>query len=507
MATSRNNVIHQRQGKSKFQSIKDRIDYAINGAKTLNGELVTAYECDPQHAAEEMYFSKLEYFDNTGRDQGDSDILLYHVRQSFKPGEVIVNLEATSNGKSLEKVNFEIAHQLEGTIDLEMANKIGHDLAMGFTGGNHQFIVATHIDTAHIHNAIIINSVNLSCDGKFRNEIGSYKRLRAISDELCAKYGLSIIKKPDFSHGFGHGTKPVEGQKEPTARQKVMVLIDEIIEKHKPNNLDELVTQLKKSNCKVKIGKHISIKLPNQKRYIRLRSLPEDYKEENLQNRLAKSRAINHIPIDNLPQKKINLLIDIENSLKAQNSPGYKNWSKVFNLQQAAETLLYLPKHNIMDLETLRETANKAQLDYNIVNTRIQSIDDRLKDISTLQKHIGAYRKTKDVYSQYLKSKRNKTFFENNKNAIETCKVAKTRFDALGLDKIPSIKELQQEYATLNAEKKTCYAQRKNLQKHMNDMQTAKKNTEILLGYRNVEDSKKAPEPTFKNSSRLQDER
>jgi predicted kinase len=48
-------------------------------------------------------------------------VLAYHLRQSFKPGE----------------------------IDAETANKIGYELAMRFTHGRHAFIVATHIDRQH----------------------------------------------------------------------------------------------------------------------------------------------------------------------------------------------------------------------------------------------------------------------------------------------------------------------------------------------------------------------
>ena len=66
---------------------------------------------------------------------------MYRIIQSFKPGEV----------------------------SPEEANQIGYDLAMKFTGGQHQFVVATHVDKKHIHTHIEFNSTNLNCDGKFRD--------------------------------------------------------------------------------------------------------------------------------------------------------------------------------------------------------------------------------------------------------------------------------------------------------------------------------------------------
>ncbi len=52
------------------------------------------------------------------------DVIAYMIRQSFKPGEVTP----------------------------AQANKIGYALALEFTKGQLQFIVATHTDKAHIHN-------------------------------------------------------------------------------------------------------------------------------------------------------------------------------------------------------------------------------------------------------------------------------------------------------------------------------------------------------------------
>ena len=48
-----------------------------------------------------------------------------------------------------------------GTITPEDANKPGYKLALEFIGGEHQFIVATHIDKKHIHNHIEFNSTAL----------------------------------------------------------------------------------------------------------------------------------------------------------------------------------------------------------------------------------------------------------------------------------------------------------------------------------------------------------
>ena len=74
--------------------------------------------------------------------------------------------------------------------------------------------------------------------------------------------------------------------------------------------------------------------------------------------------AIPTQPIMPSHDKKINLIIDLENSLKAKDSPGYKRWAGGFNLQQAAETLLFLQTHNLTDMDALTHAAATAKGDF-----------------------------------------------------------------------------------------------------------------------------------------------
>ena len=85
--------------------------------KTVSGSHLT--ECDPLTAVQEFRFAKREYAAITGRDQGARDVLAYHLRISFKPGE----------------------------IDAETANRIGYNLALKLTKGNHAFETIPHCVT------------------------------------------------------------------------------------------------------------------------------------------------------------------------------------------------------------------------------------------------------------------------------------------------------------------------------------------------------------------------
>ena len=480
MATTRIMPIHPNKSWGAAQTVKHVTDYVKNPTKTNGGILVTGFECDPNIVTEDFMLSRDEYLFTMGRTQGESEILAYHVRQSFLPGET----------------------------DVETASKLGYALAMELTEANHAFIVCTHTDKAHLHNHIIISAVNLSCDKKFRNEIASFKRVQEIADRLSIEHNLSVVEHPNLSEG----TK--NRYRKPTKRDGLVVLIDKIFETTPPKDFDDFLNRLEKNGCKIKQrGKTISVQPPGAKRFFRFKSgkkgLPDGYDEESLRKKIAEKQSQTQADsrddgkkysepkaktahtTDEPPKEKtasnitlgekIRLLIDIENSLKAKGSVGYERWAKGFNLQQAAETLLFLQTNNLTNMNDLTQAANQAKFDFDAIQKRIDVADTRIKEVNILQRHIGAYRKNRDIYSQYLRSKRNPKFRQENEKAIATVEEAKAFFDALGLEKLPTIKELQAEYSALSQEKHNCYQAKNDMNRYVFDLQSAKKNAEMLL--------------------------
>ncbi len=232
MATTRLIAMHQNKGRSLQKCLKDRTDYAQNPEKTEGGELVSSYQCDPQFVEEQFAASKREYLQITGR-RYVGDIIAYQIRQSFKPGEITP----------------------------EEANKIGYETAMRWTKGEHAFIVATHVDKAHIHNHIIYNSTSLSCDRKFRNFWFSGVALQKVSDLVCLENGFSVIEpvKP------GERVKRTEYPERRSFREEIRDAIDSCLEQ-KPKDMDELLRLLLEMGYESKRGKYVSVKGKGQKK-------------------------------------------------------------------------------------------------------------------------------------------------------------------------------------------------------------------------------------------------
>lgn len=331
MATTRLMPLHTGKGRSVATALGKTTNYVENPDKTDGGEWISSYECDPMIADEEFLLSKRQYAALTDRDQGERDVIAYHLRQSFKPGE----------------------------IDPATANKIGYDLAMSLTKGKHAFLVCTHVDKSHVHSHIIFNSTALDYSKKFRNFWGSSFAIRKISDRLCVENGLSIIEKPKQSRG-SYGTW-IGDEKQPTLRENLKELIDANLEKSL--TLEELKDALRKAGCEVKQGVHLAFKLPHGKRFMRCDSLGENYTEHALLKRLGCEQIVKPVAKKkpSFPaSKKPNLLIDIESKLQQGKGAGYERWAKTFNLKEAAKTLIYLQEHGLDDYEVLTAKAEAA---------------------------------------------------------------------------------------------------------------------------------------------------
>lgn len=89
MAATRFISMHKSKGKTPAVSLSERVAYILNPTKTDGGRLVSAHGCDPATAAAEMLLTRRQYLDAGGWVPGnDKEVLAYHIRQAFKPGEI-----------------------------------------------------------------------------------------------------------------------------------------------------------------------------------------------------------------------------------------------------------------------------------------------------------------------------------------------------------------------------------------------------------------------------------
>ena len=462
MATTRLIPLHTGKGRNFSKAIRNVIGYVSNPKKTHQGELVTGFGCNPETADGEFLLMKREYIARTGRLRGKDDVIAYHLRQSFVPGEITP----------------------------EEANRIGCELASRFTHGQHAYVVATHTDRHHVHSHIIISAVNLDCARKFRNFWGSSKAIQRLSDTLCIQNGLSIIEQPK---GRSKSYNKWLGNKAKISQRDVLrEAIDAALERQ-PKDFEELLTMLQTDGWEIKRGKRISLKGKEQGRFKRLDSLGEDYSEATLRAVIAGEREHHPNPKKVVqPMQQVNLLVDIQAKLQAGKGAGYERWAKVFNLKQMAQTLNYLFENNLMNIEDLTAKTDAAIARVHELQVTIRETEKRMAELHALKGHIINYVKTREVYAAYRMAGYSKKFIAEHEQEIKLHQAAKEAFSALGKQKIPKVKEIQAEYDTLREKKKQVYAAYHQAQDEMRQLLTVRANVERILGIEEKEKERQA---------------
>jgi len=449
MAASRLIALHINKGKTIAQCLADRTDYSQNAEKTNGGEYISSYECDPETADQEFLLSKRQYLQMTGRTQ-EHDVIAYQIRQSFKPGEITP----------------------------EEANEIGYELAMRFTKGKHAFLVATHIDKAHIHNHIIYNSTTLDCLHKFRDFRRSGLAVQRLSDMICLEHGKSVIQPRPYKDR----AKRTDYPRRPCHRDNIRQAIDRALLK-KPKDFEELIRLLVEAGFEYKDGKQPSLRGKDGGRFLRFRSLGEGYTVENLKAALAgKGRhPVKRRKLQN-HSRTLDLPINIQEKLAAGKGAGYERWAKVYNLKAAAKAILFLQEKDIHTMEQLREKTEDITRHSHGLLDFVKQSEKRLAEIAILRKHIVNYARTRETYIAYHKAGYSRKFYEAHREELTLHKAAKEAFDQLEIKKIPKVKELNAEYAKVLESKKKTYAEYRKVRAEMQDYQIALKVAEACVG-------------------------
>ena len=355
--------------KTTAVSLQDALDYAANRDKTEQSCFESSYACTLETAFTDLRQTK-ERWHKSGGVQG------YHLVQSFAAGEVTP----------------------------ELAHQIAKELADRVLGGRYEYVIGTHLNTDHIHSHIVWNSVSCVDGKKYRSNYKSYvTEIRAVSDELCRKYKLSVIDAEN-SH---HVAKPyaewlAEKNGQPTWRTAIRQDVDEAIQQSL--TWRQFLSVMERKGYEVRMGcKYPVLRPPGKERFVRFKTLGKRYTPEIIQNRLLYPQ-FDRCFVENSPHVQYSRLHSGKKSrrkltgLRAlyyrylyelgalprkPSRPSYAVRQDAYKLDQRIRQMEFLSKHNI---DTL------AQLE-----THRQALQSEIRQLQTKRKQLP---KTDDVQSQ-----------------------------------------------------------------------------------------------------------
>ena len=423
-------------------TLSKALDYIQNPDKTDDKMLVSSFGCSFETADIEFAFTLSQAL-----DKGNN--LAHHLIQSFAPGEA----------------------------DYQTAHEIGRQLADAVTKGQHEYVLTTHIDKGHIHNHIIFCAVNFVDHHKYVSNKRSYYGIRNMSDRLCREHGLSVVTPGKGSKGKSYA----EYQAEKTGtswKGKLKIAVDALIPQ--VSSFEELLQRLQAAGYEIKPGKYVSCRAPGQERFTRLKTLGADYTEEAIRERIEGKRTRPaKAPRE---QRGISLFIDIENSIKAQESRGYEQWAKIQNLKQAAKTLNFLTENKIEQYTDLTARIEEVAAESEQAADALKDVEKRLADMAVLIKNVTTYQKTKPVYDAYRKARNKDGYRADHERAIILHEAAAKALRAAQIGgKLPNVAALQAEYATLEEQKEALYADYGKLKKKVKEYDVIKQNIDSIM--------------------------
>lgn len=333
--------------KFALDPLQDALDYAANRDKTEQSCFESSYACTLETAFADMRQTK-ERWHKSGGVQG------YHLVQSFVAGEV----------------------------SPELAHRIAKELADRVLGGRYEYVIGTHLNTGHIHSHIVWNSVSCVDGKKYRSNYKSYvTEIRAVSDELCRKYKLSVID----TENSNHVAKPyaewlAEKNGQPTWRTAIRQDVDDAIQQSL--TWRQFLNALERKGYEVRMGrKYPVLRPPGKERFVRFKTLGKRYTPEAIQTRILypqsyhpyveNPRTIKHgrLHSGKKPCRKLTglralyyrYLYELGALPRKPRRPSYIVRQDAYKLDQRIRQMEFLSKHNIDTLEQL-ETYRQAKL-------------------------------------------------------------------------------------------------------------------------------------------------
>ncbi len=229
----------------------DVLDYADDEYKTAYHHYTTGINCDKENAKEEFGLTKNEF----GKQGG---IVAIHGYQSFE----------------------------EEDLTPDEAHEIGVALARELWGDRFQVVVATHVNTKHVHNHFVINSVSFKDGRRFHMCTDRYMEMKEASDRLCREHALSVIEHTS-GRSMSYYCWKMEKNGMPTRYSVARQALDEAISRSV--NMEELQYELRALGYSSQFSpnrRYWTITTPGGAKPIRTYRLGEEYTRERILERI-----------------------------------------------------------------------------------------------------------------------------------------------------------------------------------------------------------------------------
>ena len=181
-------------------------------------------------------------------------------------------------------------------------------------------------------------------------------------------------------------------------------------------------------------------------------------------------------------RSELQLVVDLQNNIKAQQSEAYARKVRLSNLQEMARTVIYIQEQGIESREELHAQQEAASAKVHAAEATLQDTMEQIRSINAQIHFAGQYYGNKKIQSEFLKTRNKKKYRAEHKKELDLYNDAVHYFKENTGGTIPSIKDLKAEKEKLSSLREKQKEEINSLRQYEKDLQIAATNVNVILG-------------------------
>ena len=217
---------------------------------------------------------------------------------------------------------------------------------------------------------------------------------------------------------------------------------------------------------------------PDRDKRITEKALGTQYGKEHLEQLFLRKDPITILYV----RSHLRLVVDLQKNVKAMQSPGYAHRVKISNLQEMANTIIYVQEHGYNTQTELKSAFSESQKQLDQATDQLMEMNADLKSINQQIHYTGQYFAHKAIYTEFLKAKNKGRFRKEHTAEIQAYEVARDWLKSFYSDgKMLSIKTLKEQKDSLQEQINQQKSSIRSLKDLTQDLRTVDKNVEAIL--------------------------
>lgn len=181
-------------------------------------------------------------------------------------------------------------------------------------------------------------------------------------------------------------------------------------------------------------------------------------------------------------RSSLRLVVNLQDNVKAMQNEAYARKVKISNLQQMAETLVYVQEHGYGHREEVVAALEQSKKDLETSESQAEVFSSQMKTLNAQIHYTGQYYASKNTYRDYLKAINKKKFRLTHETKIQQYLEARDWLKEFYPDgKMLSLKALQEAKESLKAETRSLKEKIQQERTSVRELETVLHNIDAIL--------------------------